>query len=118
MLRVSDDEVKAVIQTNNTTIPFIDTANLIVTENLVGLGHSDGRLKQIELYLAAHFVAITEERGGLVRSATGDDAETYSDPKGKGFESTRYGQQAMALDTTGTLAKFGKNKLTATFEVV
>ncbi len=105
--RVTDDEVKEIIDTNRACDPFIDTANLIVTEELISAGHSAARLKQIELYLAAHFVAIAEERGGLQRTQTGDSAELIANVYDKGYQMTRYGQQAMAIETTGILAASG-----------
>ncbi len=120
--RVTDKEVQEVVETSRDTKPFIETANLIVTEHLVSAAPaaplSTGMLKAIELYLAAHFTALTEERGSLIRSGVGEAAETLSDIYGEGFKSTRYGQQALALDTTGVLAALSNQKLKAQFRVV
>ncbi len=116
--RVNDEEVKVLIDTNRDTSPFIDDANLIVNENLVGKGFSDERLKLIEKYLAAHLVALTEERGGLTRYKNGDSSEEYQLVKGSGIAQTRYGQQAIMLDTTGTLQNLSRAGGTAEFRVV
>lgn len=106
-LRVTNDEVKELIDTDRVVDSFIITANLIVTEELTSAGHSDARMKQIELYLAAHFVALAEEHGGLQRSETGSGMELMANVYDKGYQMTRYGQQALALDTSGMLASSG-----------
>lgn len=116
--RVTVDQVNNIIDTGRDLTTFIETANLIVTEDLVGKGLSDARLTQIELYLTAHLVTLTEERGGLTRTRTGDATDGYAAPTrtGKGLELTRYGQMVMTLDTTGILR--GSNRLSAQFRVL
>ena len=118
MALVTSDEVKAVIDTNRDVSSFIDSAHLIVTEDLADADLSDDRLKQIELYLAAHFVALTEERGGLVKSKHGDASEEYQFEKGRGIAMTRYGQTAIDLDTSGTLRTMARSANNAEFRVV
>jgi hypothetical protein len=105
-LRVSTVEVTQLIETDPDLdiLPFIETANLLVDEELDGKGLSDERLRQIELYLAAHFTSLRAERGQLRRTGTGDSTEVYAGKFVEGFALTRYGQQALMLDTTGTLA--------------
>ena len=123
-IRVTAVEVKEII---NTAIEeqiilnsFIATASLYVDENLVGLDPilSDATLKRIELYLAAHFVALTEEKGGITSSAINDAKDTYSNVYSEGFQSTRYGQMSITLDTSGTLKALGAPTLKAQFRVV
>jgi len=118
MLRVNDTEVKKLIDTNRDTTIFIQQANLIVNEELVGKGLSAERLVSIELYLSAHFTALTEERGGLTRMKSGDATEDYMIGKGQGFSGTRYGQMAMDMDTSGTLVTINRNAQRAEFRVV
>lgn len=122
MALVTDAEVKAVIDTARDTTPFISTADLIITEDLANAGLSTNRLTQIELYLAAHFVCITEERGGIKTEKVGDVSESYQPvAQGKdigGLATTRYGQQALALDVSGTLQKMGKATLYAKFLLI
>lgn len=100
--------------------PAIDTADLIITESLQGLGLSTQRLTKIELFLAAHFAVITWERGGLTRQRidTAEDFYQAWNNKDIGLAATRFGQQAVILDTTGTLAGMGTAKLKAQFRVV
>ena len=118
MALVTDAEVKEIIDTNRDTTPFIDVADLLITESLSGKGLSNARLTKIELYLAAHFATVTEERGGLTRSGVGDAVEAYNVEPGKGLLSTRYGQQAIALDSSGTLTSLSREALKAEFRVV
>jgi hypothetical protein len=110
MGRVSEAEVKTNLGllANDTTAltDFINTANILVNEDLVGKGLSDDRLKLIELYLASHFATLAIEKGGLTRQKLGDTEEGYrQDFSSKpNLSMTRYGQQALVLDNTGTLA--------------
>lgn len=103
----------AVIDTN-----FIETAHHLVDTHLSGKGLSEGTLTQIELYLAAHFLAIAEEQGAIMRDAYGDASTLWADVYGKGLHMTRFGQQAMLFDTSGTLAKLNTGKLRAEFRVI
>ena len=113
--RVADYQVKEIIDTSlTTTDPFIETANIIVTEKLSGQGLSVSHLAQIEKWLAAHFVATREP--SIKSEKIGEAAATYFGKDGMGLESTRYGQQVLVLDTTGILANMGKKK--ANFEVI
>ncbi len=100
--------------------PFITTANLIVSEELSGLGHSSDRLTQIEIYLAAHFATLSKNGGGIVRETIGQSATTYRTPSEKllGFNATVFGQQALALESTGKLLNIGTGTLKAEFYVV
>lgn len=118
MTLVTDAEVKKIIDTELDTTPFITTAHLIVTEDLGSAGYSSDRQKQIELYLAAHFTALMEEGGGITRRRMGDSDESYALVKGNGLMLTRYGQQAMAFDTSGILKGLNATTLPALFTVV
>lgn len=118
-LRVSDADVKAIVEgVDFDTTPFIETANVVVDQHLADKISNASLLEKIELYLAAHFVALTTERGGLVRSSAMDAAETYANVFESGFRSTRYGQQALALDYTSTLTSIASGKLTARFRIL
>ncbi len=118
MARVTDSEVKAIVDTERDTLPFIDTATLIVDEDIPSGILTDERLKQVELYLTAHFVTLVEERGNLRKTRIGDSSEEYDNKVGVGLLGTRYGQQAIALDTTGTLRGMSTSQQSALFEVV
>lgn len=117
--RVTDTEVKEIITvpTSVDLTTFINLANLVVNEQLVGQGLTDDMLTKIELWLSAHYAAQRYERGGLTSNKLGDSSAKYKEPIGSGLSSTRYGEQAVALDTTGLLATLNKSG-TARFTVV
>jgi len=122
-VRVTVDEVRAIIETSlsDTIIldSMIDTANLYINTHLLGVGHTEEMLAKIELYLSAHFVAITEEGGTLQSSKMGDaEDEWETDYYKAGLNSTRYGQAAITLDTSDTLLGIGSGVLKAQFRVV
>lgn len=100
--------------------PFLDTARLIVSEDLSGTSLSAARLELIELNLAAHYAVVSLEYGGLQEWQAGESKEQYKsiDPKAVGLDSTRFGQQALALDSSGTLRAKLSTKRTARFTVV
>ncbi len=76
-------------------------------------------LEKIELYLAAHFVALTSEKGTLKFSKVGDSSDAWDVTElGEGLRATRYGQTALVLDTSGILANKGSSKLKALFRIV
>ena len=104
MALVTSDEVKEIIDVDTTLIltPFIGIAHLIVDENLVDSGYTAARLKEIERWLSAHFVAIRDKR--ISDEKIGEVAVSYDRAGlGKGLEATTYGQQALMLDSSGLL---------------
>lgn len=121
-LRVTAHEVKEIINTsiadNVVKASMITTANILITDTLSSVGHSTAILKLIELYLAAHFVAVTEEHGGLISESFGDAEQKYSDVYGESLNGTRYGQQALAIDTSGLLTALASTKLKARIGLV
>ena len=117
------EEVLELIKTTaeNSTVlsSYIKTANVYVTANLATAGLSAAVLAEVELYLSAHFTAIVEEKGGLIKEMMGDSSDTYADKFTKGLGLTRFGQMAMVLDTTGTLARLSANAgMKAEFRIV
>lgn len=124
--RVNDDDVKALIDVKPGRVltPFIDMAHLIVEEDVKPAAPtmSEARLTMIEKLLSAHFVAVTEERGGLTSSEQGESRESYAGllTYGTGLTLTRFGQQAIVMDSSGKLAEMANAKGTkkAQFRVV
>ena len=106
MARVIDAEVKKIIDTTIDTDPFIQAANLIVTDRLSNQGLGDDLLKEIERWFAAHLVAIREPQAKAEK--VGDTGVTYFGKDGYGLDATPYGQQVMVLDPTGRMATLGK----------
>ena len=120
MARVTDADLRKVIDipTSTDTSVFIGVANRYVDAHLLPEGLTEAELTDIELFLAAHFAALTVERGGLTSEKIGDTEESYANVYKAGIHSTRYGQAAIALDTTGKLASMGSGNLKAEFKVV
>jgi len=106
--RVTEDEVKEILNTSLTLTAFITAANLIVTDKLGPEGLSDDQLKEIERWLAAHFAAIRERQPQ--QEGIGDAQATYYGGSDLGLDFTPYGQQVKILDPTGILANIGKRK--------
>jgi hypothetical protein len=69
-------------------------------------------------YLAAHFLSMKIEHGGLLSDRMDQAAQTYVRPAGGGLASTRYGAQAMAFDPTGFLTTVNNQKGVATLTMV
>lgn len=83
---------------------FIEAANLVITEELRGLGLSAERLTKIELFLAAHFAHAADPRVQS-ESVGGEYQMRVQGQTGSKLEATHYGQQVLLLDTTGKLAR-------------
>lgn len=99
--------------------PYLAMAALVRAEDLVGSGLTVARLDQIEICLAAHFAVVGLEYGGVQASKAGTGADSFKpiEAKSVGYSSTRWGQQALTLDTSGFLASKGNGKLRARFSV-
>lgn len=113
MSRVSETEVKELIPTTETITAQINAANVLVTEKLGSNGTiTTDHLKEIERWIAAHFVACSIERQATEEKvgATSIKYAGNADRDVKGLNLTSFGQQAIMLDTTGTLASLGKRK--------
>ena len=115
MARTNPDAVKEIIPTSLTTSQisaYIDISNTIVTNNVTcGLGADV--LEEIERWLAAHLISITQERQAK-KEKVGEAEITYQGEYGVGLKSTTYGQTALMLDTCGGLANLGKKAINIT----
>jgi len=126
--RVTQEEVRAYagyLATDDAS-QAIAIANLIVDENLVsGVNLSDNARKMIELLLACHFMAVSKEKGPLSEEEIGGMSgarERYHNIYASGLRATKFGAQAIMLDTTGFLGKLAnsaeKPTMRALFTVV
>jgi len=118
MYVVSADDVKEIIDTDlaDTIIDaYILSANYAVTEILGSdTTLSDGHKETIVRWLAAHLIAATREQQ-IQKAGAGGANVTYQGMTGKGLEATLYGQQVLALDTTGKMmATMTKRKASLT----
>lgn len=100
--RVSDADVKEVLDTDLDTQPFIRAAHLVVEQHLSSAGLSDDLLREIECYLAAHFACA---RDPLVVESRADtiSRRVQRASGGAGLDSTDYGRIVQQLDPTGKL---------------
>lgn len=113
-MRTTDELVQGLVEVDSGTdlSPFILTANELVTEvcasvlNEAGTApkYSDTRLELIERWLAAHFYAMFDQGANVASEKAKTVAASYQHQVGLVLKFTRYGQQAMALDTAGGLA--------------
>jgi len=109
MARVTADEVRAIIDVSTEVTdltPFITAAGLLVDKVDEKAILTDAQLKEVERWLAAHYVALRDPRRASEKA--GSVGESYQYKLGLGLEVTTYGQQAIMLDTTGTLFQINK----------
>lgn len=72
-------------------------------------------LAEIQNFLAAHFIAIgDQDRQTMSESIAGEASAKYAGVSGMGLEATTYGQQAIALDCSGKLARAGLKRASFT----
>lgn len=116
--RVTGTEVKEIINTSLSAAavePFITPANLIVTGKCSSSGYSAAELKEIERWLAAHFVAVRDPTlSSVIKQQAGKVSQEYLVGKSNvasALESTPYGQQALAMDYQGGLAGVGGGRV-------
>ena len=106
-LRANDSDVRDVADLDATInlLPFMRAANKIVdyvvTQDTGSL-LSTGLLKDIETFVAAHFVVCNRDKQYTSKS-TGGASGSFQGQYAMRFESTDPGQTAMLLDVTGTL---------------
>lgn len=113
-MAITEADVKKIYPTDSDLSGYLRTANLVVTSQLSDKGLDSSIQDEIAIYLTAHFATIGLDKGGLRRQRLGDGDESYKTPGDKdlGFKSTLFGQQAMLLDSSGTLASMGANSQT------
>lgn len=114
--RVSASEVLEIVDTTNTALTadsthaFINVAHATVQEHLLNKGLSDDILKFIEMYLAAHYLSLFAPRITSEDIANEYMVKFEVGKTGMGLAATAHGQQALAMDTTGTLASLGQKQ--------
>jgi hypothetical protein len=124
MARVTSAEVAAMAglpeEAAGAITQSIPVAATLVDENISGL--TEATMRSIELLLACHFSTVSWQKGPLAAVRIGEAQERYHDVYKGGFGSTSFGQQAMLVDTTGTLsamsAQADKPMRKAQFQVV
>lgn len=112
MARVTATQVAELITTTRDYDLFINMANTLVTKLLGSVsGLTAQQLVDIELWLSAHFIALVEEGGGVLKEKTGTSSVEFNPLSGaKGLGLTRFGQNAITLDTSNILGDAGKQR--------
>ena len=120
-MRTTGTLVRQVIEvdssfTDDNLIPFITLANELVTEKCLPEGYSDNRLQLIETWLAAHFYGIRDKQ--IASEGVKGITAAYQSSIGKFLMGTMQGQQALALDTNGALARMNQAMVTGASQTV
>lgn len=108
--RITPNDIRAILNFDPSIedlTPFIAAAEELVTELCAPAGYDATRLPIIEVWLAAHFVAIRDPR--YQEEHIGAAGVSYQAQVGLNLGLTPYGQQAMLLDTKGGLAWIDKH---------
>lgn len=112
-MRTTPEEVRKIMDetdlSDNVIEAYVNDANIFVNDTLLDKNLSEPTLTSIEKWLSAHFIVSTRERIAKEEGAGGAYIK-YTGVWGEGFSGTPYGQQAMVLDTSGTLSKIQQNK--------
>jgi hypothetical protein len=103
-IRTTEAAVESIIEVDILIplTPFIETANNLVDQVCLASGYSDATLELIERWLSAHFYATRDPRTS--QEAVKGIMEEFEGTTKIGLNNTRYGQQALLLDTKGNLA--------------
>lgn len=114
--RVTVEEVREIFNTkleDDSIAAAIRASNLLVTQICTSSTLSDDLLKEIERYISAHFCNLQDPIA--LRTKIGE-YEDWTWPAAvttawsKGLSLSIWGQQAIALDSSGALAKIGLMK--------
>lgn len=109
MANVTATEVKLIIDTSlsdEIIDAFISGAYEALEEAFSEVSISEGLRKELERWVAAHLIASTREQQ-LQEAAAGSAKAKFQGKTGMDLRSTFYGQNALSLDYTGTLASLG-----------
>ena len=111
MARTTPEKVRSVIQVREDVDLSVHIATANALTNRVATKDTTSELTTdlllaIETYLAAHFAALFDPQ--YRAKATGRASATFQGESGKRLDATDWGQQAIALDATGTLDKMNK----------
>lgn len=105
MARILEEELQEILPSPTDLSPFIEIGSRFVTEHLGSVSSlSSAQLKDIELYVSAHFAAMTVERGAPRFEQAGDSRVSWEFKGGEGLNMTRFGKMALLVDTSGTLS--------------
>lgn len=104
MPRCSTGEVLALMDTALTqeqAAPFLETANIFVTQTLERQGYHAKTLEMIEKWLAAHLICTLDPQ--IAKEGIDVATVEYDGKMGEGLSGTRYGQQVLLLEYKGVI---------------
>lgn len=111
--RVTVDEVREIFETTMIDAEItaaIKLANtMIAALNLSANGVDETTLDSIELLLSAHYCALKDPRTRN-ESISGEVSVKFQGKADMGLNATHYGQNALALDFSGSLASAGQKR--------
>lgn len=118
---ITADDVAAVYETDRDATelePFVAIAEAFTTQFLAGKGLSDAVLKEVQRYVAAHFLFVTETGvHEVLRIADVSERFTKSE-KNPGLMDSRFGRMAVTLDPSGTLSELARPRPAAELRLV
>ena len=112
MARTTSAAVEGIIEVDEEIplTPFIDIANVLVTEICEPVTTYDAaRLEKIERYLSAHFYTNRDPRASS--EGVSGVQSSYQNAVALGLGTSHYGQTAMLLDTAGGLARWNQQMI-------
>ncbi len=113
MARTNSTLVEAIIDVESGRVltPFINIANLLVTQcctgDAVSTAYPSATLIEIETWLAAHFY--TNLDGRAFQEKAGSVSERKQSEVDLGLSTSHYGQTAMTIDFQGGLGRLNQN---------
>jgi len=108
---ITPDEIKAIFPTTldeTSLTAFIETGTILFNEIFADVDYSDDRSRAIALFLISHLASVASPRVESERMT--DYSYKVMGKTGEGLRSTFYGQNALLLDTNGTLESLGKQR--------
>ena len=116
--RATDEQVRDIIPNTSITdlTPFINAANSVVDSvpaSDCGSDLADSQLEQTEIWLSAHYAAVTDPSLALQSEKFESESNTYSrgSSSENGIKSTQYGQMANT-SSNGCLVEADMRKAT------
>ena len=103
MARVTDDDVKAIMDVDPTITdltPFITIANMTIARQCPQLDETTAF--EVERWLAAHYLTVQDQRSAA-EGVTGANI-SFQYKTDLALDGSRYGQTAKSIDYTGGLA--------------
>lgn len=123
-MRTTLEKVRSILENKGSGVQdtelleFISSASVFIDNAFVNVSATESILAEIERWLAAHLYTAAIARSAKEEGAGGAYIK-YAGEFGAGLLSTSYGQTAVSMDISGTLAALTDTKRkTATFRTI